>query len=98
MFQNGCFGSNNDEGGSEGVIIIAHCELHDSVNQLKFELILLFPVILEIMSSDCHCLCVFWCVFVCVDGFKMDVLVRTTMKAAAKCNNHCALCVECMIR
>ena len=31
------------------------------------------------------------CVGVCVDGFKMDVLVRTTMKAAAKCNKHCAL-------
>ena len=31
----------------------------------------------------------FWCV--CVDGFKMDVLVGTKMKAAAKCNKHCEL-------
>ena len=35
-----------------------HCELHDSVNHLKVERILLFLVILEIMFSECHCLCV----------------------------------------
>ena len=66
-----------------------HCELHDSVDHQKFEIMLLFQVVLEIMFSECHCVC--WSVCVCVDGFKMDVLVRTKMKAAAKCNKHCAL-------
>ena len=67
-----------------------HCELHDSVDHQKFERT---PLFLKIMFSECHCLCVCFgvCVLVCVDGFKMDVLVRTTMKAAAKCNKHCAL-------
>ena len=33
-----------------------HCELHDSVNHLKVERMLLFRVVLEIMFSECHCL------------------------------------------
>ena len=50
------------------MIIIAHCELHDSVNHLKVERILFFRVILDSMFSQCfHCVsgvCV--CVRVCV--------------------------------
>ena len=49
-----------------------HCELHDSMDHQKFEIMLLFPVLFEIMFSECHCLCF----GVCVDGFNMDVLVR----------------------
>ncbi len=64
---------------------IVQRELHDSVNHSKSERILLLRVILEIMFSECHCLRVLVCVLVCADGFKMDVLVRTTMKTAAKC-------------
>ena len=39
-----------------------HCELHDSVDHQKFEIILLSRVVLEIMFSECHYLCVLWCV------------------------------------
>ena len=41
-----------------------HCESHDSVDHQKFEIILLFRVVLEIMFSECRCLLV-W-VWVCV--------------------------------
>ena len=75
-----------------------HCELHDSVGHQKFEIMLLFQVVLEIMFSESHCLCKFWCVCVCwsvcVDGFKMDVLVRTKRRrqrsviSVAHCEVH----------
>ena len=42
-----------------------HCELHDSVDHQKFEIILLFRVVLEIMFSECHCLWVCGCGCVC---------------------------------
>ena len=45
-----------------------HCELDDSVDHQKFEILLLFRVVLEIMFSECHCLCVGVLVCGCVGG------------------------------
>ena len=39
-----------------------HCELHDSMDHQKFEIVLLFRVLFEIMFSECHCLCFGVCV------------------------------------
>ncbi len=56
---------------------IAQCELHDSVNHSKSERILLLRVILEIMFSECHCLCFgVVCIGVCFFVVRLIVSVQ----------------------
>ena len=71
------------------VMSIVHCALHDSVNQWKLNACCSFGLLLDtfqihVCATNFHHVGI----FDCVDGFKMDVLARTTMKAAAKCDKH----------